>query len=317
MKSVKPAHQFLAKPCDTKRLESVIERAVALRGVLSNQALVGLLSRTETLPALPPLYSRLVQEIESERSSMESIGEIISQDVGMTATVLKLVNSAFFGLTRKVTSPAQAVSLLGLDVLRALVLSQQLFEVFDFSAVPRLSYESLWQHSLGAGMLAKLVAQELTDNKDLVDQSFMAGVLHDVGKLVLGSQVTDKYNQVLELVHQDNGFLWEVEQEVLGTSHAEAGAFIMGLWGEKEAIVQAIAFHHRPSHLPQGEFCPLAAVHLADVFEHKLRVLNHGYLQPELDPAYMEILGLSQQEVDRLQQLCQERMEDGGGEEAD
>lgn len=310
MTSVKPAHQFLAKPIEQDALLSVLRKSLALQEVLANESLAKLLSEVEALPALPAVYTRLMDEIESDDSSLEVIGGIIEQDIGMTANILKVVNSAFFGIPRKIEKPAQAVSLLGLDVVKALVLSYQLFSSFDLSKIKAFSFELLWKHSVATGGLAKLIAQEEGLKKDQVDEAFFAGMLHDVGKLPLSAFASEHYNHILALVRQEDRLLWEVEMETIGTSHAEAGAFLMGLWGMPEAVTSAIAFHHRPSLLPEESFSPLTAVHAANILEHDLVVHNKNYARPQWDDDYLSRLGLEDR-IPAWSEACKANLEQG------
>ena len=291
MRSVRPAHQYLAKPIEQQELMTVLQKAIDLQQVLGNQALEAILGQAENLPAMPAIYSRLVEAIESEDSSMEAIGRIIEQDLGMTATVLKVVNSAFFGLPRTISSACQAVGLLGLDLIRSLVLSYQLFSTFEGQGPAKFSLPGLWRHSSTTAVLAKKIAQMEGGDRSMVDESFMAGVLHDVGKLPLYYYAKETYAKVLEEVRAGNGLLFEVEGRVMGATHAEAGAFLMGLWGMSERVVRAIAFHHRPSGWTHGGFGPLTAVHAANVLEHELNVIHKHYRVPALDMAHLEAVG--------------------------
>ena len=142
-RSVGRAHQYLAKPCDAARLKSTVARACTIRDSLADKFLKELVAGMKSLPSLPSLYIELVEYLQSPEASIQTVGKIIARDVGMTAKILQLVNSAFFGLSRKVGSPSQAVSLLGLDTIRALVLSVQAFSQFDETNLPGFHTESL------------------------------------------------------------------------------------------------------------------------------------------------------------------------------
>ena len=131
LKSVRIAHQYLAKPCEAETLKSVVTRTCALRELLADDAVRRMVSNMDSIPSLPSLYAEIMEEIQSPNASIQRVGKIISKDMGMTTKILQLVNSAFFGLRRHVSSPSQAVSLLGLDTIRALVLSVHIFTHFD------------------------------------------------------------------------------------------------------------------------------------------------------------------------------------------
>jgi HD-like signal output (HDOD) protein/CheY-like chemotaxis protein len=284
MKSVKAAQQFLAKPSDSEAIKSAIRRAYSLRQIMDSDALAPLVSSIESLPALPRAYRELIEELESETSSLGRIGEIVAADVGMSATILKMVNSAFFGLPREITSPSQAVVLLGMEVVKALVLSHHVFSSLDLSSLTGFDFEGLWRHCQATGGLARHLARQVEADKTIADEALVAGVLHDVGKLVLASVAMGQYRLVLEAVQAENRLVVEVEREVFGTTHAEVGAYLIGLWGLSDGVVEALAFHHRPGDGLSLGFSPLTAVHVANVFEHQLCVLNPHYARPELDP---------------------------------
>ncbi len=311
MRSVRPAHQYLAKPVGQEELEKVLNAALQLHGVLGDPNLIEILGKAESLPSLPQTYASLVDAMESEECSLEEIGKIIEQDLGMTATLLKVVNSAFFGLPRKISSPAQAASLLGLDILRSLVLSYQLFSTFELKNTRHFSFDGLWRHSTTVGSMAKKIAQTEDMDKVLVDEAFMAGILHDVGKLILYHFTPKRYGEVIEHVRNDSGTVFQIEKRGFGTSHAQVGAFLMGLWGMSENVVQSIAFHHNPGDWEPQELGLHSIVHAANVFEHELRVVHKHYRIPELDMDHFNAIGLAGK-LDAWREQCQLLVNNGG-----
>ncbi|MCX5908585.1 MAG: response regulator [Deltaproteobacteria bacterium] len=268
LKSVRAAHQYLAKPCDPEQLKSVVIRACALRNVLADDGLKEMISSIESLPSLPSLYMEITEELRSPSSSLQKVGKVISKDIAMTAKVLQLVNSAFFGLQRHVSNPLQAVNLLGLDTIKALVLSVQIFSQFQEGKLSGLSLESLSQHSFLTGILAKTIAQMETSDKLLIDDSFMAGLLHDLGKPVLSMNFPERYAEVQNMAREKNIPSWEVEKDLFRASHAEVGAYLTGWWGLPDPIVEGIAYHHSPGrHAAQQLITPFLAVHVANTWE--------------------------------------------------
>jgi HD-like signal output (HDOD) protein len=269
LKSVRPAHQYLSKPCDTEVLKSTIVRARALREVLADSSLKATISQLDSLPSLPSVYNEIMEELQSQDPSIKRVAEIIEKDVGMTVKILQLVNSAFFGLFRHVSSPFQAASLLGLDTIKALALSVQIFTQFDQKKLPRFSLAELQDHYMATGALTRAIAKAENQEQTMVNDSFMAGLLHDLGKLVLAVNFSEKYSQSLLMAQEKNIPLWEAERMTLGTSHAEVGAYLMGLWGLHDTIVEALAFHHCPGKLPGKGFNPSITVHVADALAHE------------------------------------------------
>ncbi len=288
LKSAIPAHQYLLKPVNLELLKSSIARACAMRGLLEDKLLMDAISRMESLPSLPSLYAEVVSEVNSPNCSLKKVGEIISKDLAMSAKILQLANSAFFGHPQAVTSISGAILFLGLETIKALILSVKIFSLFNCSKALESSIGKLWNHSIATGMMARTIATQNDMDQGKIDEAFMAGLLHDVGKLVLWDRIPHKYQEIDAMEKSSGCPLWEAEQRILGTSHAQVGAYLMGLWGLSESMVDAIAFHHIPSKSPNQGFGTLTIVHLANSLEHGK---NDADSDKRLDREYLEKLG--------------------------
>ena len=269
--AVQCAHRYLAKPCEAEELKAALSQALSLRGWVAARPLKGLLARIESLPSLPEVYARLLAEIQSPRSCLRRVAELVARDVGMTAKILQIVNSAFFGLPRRVVNAQDAVALLGLDTLKALVLSVKIFSQFDARRLRSLNLEALWRHSAQVGVYARTIALSEKLPRTSQDEAFSAGMLHDIGKLVLAQNFPQEYAEA------QNGSrpAAEIEQARFGASHAELGAYLLGLWGIDEAVVEAIARHH-PARQGAGSGGLEAAVCGANALEHMLAAETGG-----------------------------------------
>jgi len=291
LRSTDLAHQFLEKPIDAQVLRSIMTRACGLRALLSDDNVRKIVTNLKSLPSLPVLYKELMDEIHSGDASLKKIAKIVSKDMAMVTKILQLVNSAFFGLRTTVSNPEQAVALLGSDTIRALVLSMQAFSQFDAKALPGFSLEALWQHGLKTSRYAKAIAKEERVPQAMIDDAFTAGLLHDIGMLVLASNMPDRYKQVLGF-QKDKGLLdWQAELEVFGVTHAEVGAYLLGLWGVGEAIVEAVAYHHRPSVCGELAFSPLTVVHVGNAIAENEISVGHGNQPIQIDEDYLTKLG--------------------------
>jgi putative nucleotidyltransferase with HDIG domain len=268
-KTVHCAHQYLAKPCDADTLKATLARAFSLRRLINDRRLKSLLPRLEFLPSLPTLYTEIIAEIQAPNSSFKKVGELIARDVSMTAKILQLVNSAFFGLARRIANPQEAVSLLGYDTVKALVLSAKVFSQFDVKRVPRVWLDALWRHSLETSLFARSIATTEKLPRKSLDEAFTAGILHDLGKLILVQNFQDDYAEVLDQCRRRPRPLWELESERFGASHAELGAYLMGLWGIGDEVVNAIAHHHQPP-LTGVPGRVTAVGYAANALEHRL-----------------------------------------------
>ncbi len=287
LRLVGPAHQYLSKPCDADELRRAITRAFALRDLLGNDRLKQLTARVKTLPSPPALQNRLTEELQKESPSIEVVGNIISRDVALTAKILQLVNSAFFGLAQSINHPTDAVIYLGLNTIRSLVLSLGIFSQFDQKQCPSFSLDTLAHHSWLTGAMARTVAQQEHCELTVLDQCFLAGLLHDVGQLVLAASLREEYGAVIARAKQENQPMWQAEQEVLGASHADVGAYLLALWGLPNQIIEAVALHHQPARSAIPEFSPVVAVHAADVFAHEFSETPTEAPPPRLDLCHL------------------------------
>jgi len=288
LQCVGSTHQFLSKPCDPEQLRNTVLRAMDLESSLKNERLQQLVGRMEHLPSVPSLYSEIVDKMHDPEVVLEDVGAIIAKDAGMTAKMLKLVNSAFFGLRREVSSPAEAVSYLGLDTIKSLVLSMHAFSQFETKSAAGFSLTAVWNHSMETAAAAKQLAQIVLNDRKMMDEAFVAGLLHDAGKIALAFNFPDQYGKILAQTQANGGDLIQVEKEIFGANHAEVAGYLLGLWGLPTPIVEAIALHHHPSLSCSDGFSPLTAVHIANA------LLHTGQDQPTaVDAKYLERLKLA------------------------
>ncbi len=281
------AHQHLSKPIRPDRLFVRLSQTLALGDLLADPLLKGLVSRLKAVPSLPPVYLAIMAELRNEEASARKVGQLVAKDAGMAAKILQLVNSPFFGLRMPVADPAHAVQLLGLETVRGLVLSLHVFEQLDLRTVTRFRLGKVWRHSLAAGGVSRVIAAMQECGPEAVSTAVTAALLHDIGKLVLASSLYDDYGVVVDQAQADRTPVWTVEQEMLGVTHAEVGAYLLSLWGLPEPIVESVAWHHRPSLCPAPDFCPLGTVHVADVIEHQAHPEDNGGGASTADEPYL------------------------------
>ncbi len=293
LRSAGTAHQYLAKPCDLNHLDRIVTRTIALRRFLANPSLRALVSRLNTIPSVPQLYRDLILMVNTTNKSLRDLGNLIAQDIGMTAKILQIVNSAFFGLPRHVSDPAHAACLIGFDVLKALILTAHIFSELPVDGVQALGLGALWHHSTETGPIARKIALAEGGEPQVCDHALMAGLLHDTGKLILAVNLPQQYREMLSLSAKDQIPALEAEQKVFGATHAEVGAYLLGIWGLPDPIIEAVAFHHRPADA-ETHTMPLTAVHVADALEHKHREGNEETGTERLDMEYLKKLGLAE-----------------------
>ncbi len=291
------AHQFLVKPCEADKLRGAIERACSLSMILADEATRRLVAEVGEMPCLPRTYARLVQALDKPDVPLKEVAHIIEQDVGVSAKVLQLANSAFFGLAREVATVQAAVGYLGLDVLRQLVLSVEVFRAFDSAGgVGGMSLDDMQAHS----QLAAAIAGRLPVPASLSATASIAALLHDVGKLVMATRLRPAFDAAIARACAERRPLYVLEQETIGASHAEIGAYLLGLWGLPANVVEAVLHHHHPSRAEgsEREFGPIAAVHIANSLASEFGPASHRHAAPpDLDLAYIDGLGMA----DRLE----------------
>lgn len=295
-RSICSTHLYLAKPCESEQLKAAVLRACALRELLGNDSLRRLVTGMQQLPSQPTLYAEIRREAESKTASLKTISTIISKDMGMTAKIMQLVNSAYFGLRGTVSTAEQAVNLLGLDTVQALVLTVHIFSQCAAPHGSRFNMSHLWEASTKTGALARAIAKAEHAPALTTDQAYTGGLLHDVGVLVLVANALKRYEALLETADEKGIPLWEVEYQEWGATHAEIGAYLLGLWGLGDPIVEAVAFHHHPSDCLGNTFSPLTAVHVANILQQELSHQATGGVQSQIDFTYLDRL----QMTDRL-----------------
>jgi len=296
LKSVDLAHQYLSKPCEDEALKATIERAFMMKALLDQEALKEVVSQIDSLPTLPALYIELVEELKSEDASIEKIGHIISKDMGLTAKILKMVNSSFFGLRQQVTNPAKAVVLLGLDLIEAIVLTSGTFNKFKNLKYPGFSLEEMWEHAMLTAAFAKIIARQGGLDSKAADTAFMAGVLHDIGRLLIAAHLPDSFAEINRRMELAAISTTAAEVEVIGTTHAAIGAYLLGLWGLPDAILDAAAFHHTPHKKPPTSLHSTMIVHVANALADCGQDIHDSQkIIDDLDYEYLQEAGFLEQ----------------------
>ncbi|MBV5306292.1 MAG: HDOD domain-containing protein [Desulfobulbaceae bacterium] len=240
------SHYFLWKPTSFENFEALFGRIKELDSILKDEHLVRLIGGISSLPSLPELFTRLTELLDKPEANSAQIATVIGDDLAMTAQILKLVNSAFFNLLKRVDTLSDAVAYLGLDMIRNLVLVQHLFSQFTPEEYQEFQLNQSWQHSFCVANLSEqIVTSQCKIGQDHKHHSYLAGLLLDIGKLVLIRHLPDTYREILVKVAQEDRAQVETEREYLGTDHAAIGAYLASLWGLPREIFESIALHHK------------------------------------------------------------------------
>jgi HD-like signal output (HDOD) protein len=276
-------HQFIPKPFDANTLRAVLARISGLDAFLKEERLKALAGRLRALPSFPALYLEIMKALDDPDMPMQTIDALIVKDPGLTAKMLQVVNSVALGLHEKVNDPLEAAQQLGLRTVRSLALSAHVFASFTPAQKINFPVDALWSHLMKCGESARAIMQAEDADHIYVEAAYTAGMLHDIGKLMLADSIPGEFQKVLQKVATQDESFHEIEMEVFGATHAGLAAYLLGLWGLPAPIVEAVAFHHTPEKSSLQAFSPLTAVHVANALEHELdggdTSLNEEYLE--------------------------------------
>ncbi len=296
LRALPVAHQFLSKPCDGKQLIETIQRALDLRDRVSDETLCSLVARLSDLPTRPTTYSKLMALLATDDWSLEEIAEVLSQDVALSLKVLKRANTAFFSRGKTITEVRQAVMRLGVENLSHIVLAAEVFDVGHSKGL--LDIEALERKCLAVAQFASSIVSD-----DLKEYSFLAGLLHEVGTLVLVTKLPDQARRVRKKMEDEKLSVFDAESEVLGVTHAEIGAYLLGLWGMPYPVIEAVCLQRSPNDFASEELDHSGAVYIANSLYEATRCAE----LPRIDQGYLERLGLRDELelwMKRMEEIC-------------
>jgi HD-like signal output (HDOD) protein/CheY-like chemotaxis protein len=285
IRATRSAHRYLSKPCDAQSLRAAIARASSLKKLLNNDVLAAMVGSVDTLPTPPTTYMQLRDLLRDPEAAITDVVDVLQKDIGLTTKVVKLANSGFFGSRQSVQSIERAVSIVGTDAISALVLGKELYDA-NSPVKPGFSLERLGQHSFEVAAWARAVALHEGLSQGVAERAFLAGVLHDIGRLIFAMSPTGpNAAHSLERAASD-GALKSVAH------HAAAGAYLLGLWAFPEAIVEAVLWHHSPSRGGESELGLAGLVHIGDLLTHERDPGSRGPREPE--SGYLQALGMAE-----------------------
>jgi putative nucleotidyltransferase with HDIG domain len=286
-------HQFLAVPFDRATLKTSIERSLAADYGMSN-SMRELVGRIRTFPTIPSLYVEVVNALQNPNATTADIGAIIARDMAMTTKLVQVLNSAYFGLSRTITDPTEAVGILGFETIKSLIMTVKLLSQYDKVKPVYFSIDNIWRHSTNVAQTAKVMALLETGDPDCSGTAYTAGLMHDLGKVILAANFDDQYHGAHAVARKQQIPLWVVEKDIFGATHGEIGAYMLTLWGMSTEVVKAAAMHHHPFRSDDKTFTALTAVHVANALEYEGNPDNDGLPVPIIDMAYLKHLGLEQ-----------------------
>ncbi len=256
--------------------------------------------RIKNLPTVPGIVAKISRMVENPETSAAEVGRLITQDQVLSAKVLRMANSAFFGMSRKISSIAQALMILGFDVVKGLVLTSSVFDMIQKSMA------GLWEHSIGCAAASGAVATVL--GRDDAEEILVAGLLHDLGKVVLALNMSEEMAMIRDKVEKENILFYEAELEIMDFHHGEIGQWLAEHWNLPESLAEPMRLHHNPERAvvyPEST----AIVHIADII---IRGWGFGYagdpLVPPVSMAAWDLLGLKTTDFPAILEILEPKL---------
>jgi HD-like signal output (HDOD) protein len=284
---IRVAHQFLAKPADANTVRTVIERTCNYLTLMRDESIRRVVGAMDNLPSLPKTYWELVRIADDPGKGIADLVKVVETDPGMSLKVLQLVNSAYFGLAQRTESISKAVSYLGIENLKGLLMTAHVFGA-DGPRVEGLSLDNMRDEAV----LTANLAREIVRDRRKADSAFAAGLVHDVGKLVLARDPSKRYADVLRKARETGQGIAVVEKAEFGFTHGVVGAYLLGVWGVPFLLAETVAYHDNPSGVLDGDREVLAAVHLAAGLAATARSGVDPVASGAIDASFLEQLGL-------------------------
>jgi len=259
--------------------------------------------------ASPPiLYYQLREKLDDPNTSFEDFAAIIRTDPAMSARLLKIVNSAFYGFDEKVDTLTHALNIIGTEQLTDLALAA--IVTSKFKGIPRdlINMETFWMHSIGCGIASRKIAKRMSGVE--AEKMYLGGMLHDIGSLIIFKESPEDAKKILLRCKESGENLFKVEKEILGYDHAEVGALLLTEWKLADRLAEIVKYHHQPANAGDylQETCILAR---ADALVYEMKIGYSGEPGvPELDPRVLEMTPISDEEINELKEEIAVQVDD-------
>lgn len=290
LKSVVSAHKFISKPIDSEKFYKVITQTLLLNSFLIDTNVLNILNQIESFPSLPQTYIEIEEELNKENFAIKNISDIVHKDMAIATRILQVVNSPLFGLAKNITDIQQAISLLGITMLKSLILYTQIFRSFEGNMRVENIQKEIWEHSLKVANTSKLLVANF-GNRNEIETAFISGLLHDVGKIIIINNEKFIFD-ILELMKSENIEYNEAEYKILGTSHAEIGAYLLSLWGLPNIIVDSVKNHHKISKIENNIISVETAVFIANEYNSNLILDSKLFMDNGFENLMPQILSI-------------------------
>jgi len=290
LKSVISAHKFIAKPIDSEKFNKVILQTINQNTLLNDYNLRAIINKFDSLPSLPQTYFEIEEELNKQNFSIKNISDIIHKDMSIAIRILQIVNSPLFGLSKNITDIQQAVSLLGISMIKSLILYTQIFRSFEGNMRVEEIQKNIWEHSLKVANTSKLLIANF-GNRSEIETAFISGLLHDIGKIIVINNEEFIY-EILEIMKLENIDYNEAEKKILGTTHAEIGAYLLNLWGLPNIIADSVKNHHKLSKIENNIISVQTAIFIANEYNESSKIDTELLLKNGFEKLIPQILSV-------------------------
>lgn len=304
IRNLQLANAYLSKPCKTQDLITAIRNTLRANEIILNPRIKNIIAEIETIPSNSAVYERLVDELENDNSSPGLISEIISQDIALSSNIIRIINCTFFNFPKQVSSIEHAVEMLGSQTLLNIIKSSQLFEKFKEFENSEISIRLLWDHSLRVARFAKLIAASSDLPEPSCNDCVTASMFHDIGKFIFASKMRHEFSEVIAMVKNENCTVDTAERCILGVTHAEVGAYLLGRWGFSHEQISILRSHHDAGVMVTHAVTPQMVLYAADRMDHELVRIQDRFDRHDLDfvNGFPEFL---QSRINDWRTLCQ------------
>ena len=284
------AHKFIAKPIDSENFNKVILQTINQNTLLNDYNLRAIINKFDSLPSLPQTYFEIEEELNKQNFSIKNISDIIHKDMSIAIRILQIVNSPLFGLSKNITDIQQAVSLLGISMIKSLILYTQIFRSFEGNMRVEEIQKNIWEHSLKVANTSKLLIANF-GNRSEIETAFISGLLHDIGKIIVINNEEFIY-EILEIMKLENIDYNEAEKKILGTTHAEIGAYLLNLWGLPNIIADSVKNHHKLSKIENNIISVQTAIFIANEYNESSKIDTELLLKNGFEKLIPQILSV-------------------------
>ena len=277
-----------------------------------NENLKERIQHIANLPTLPQVATRLIQIINDPLTSSSDIAFIVGQDIALSSKILRLANSAFYGIPRTITNINHAVVILGLKVINTMVLSLTVFDMFPESRKTAALFDrkAFWLHSLSCGLICKILTAKI--KKFIMfdpEEAFCAGLLNDIGKVVMEQYLHEDFHKSLELARKQKICLYKAEEEIFGFNHTQVSEWLTSGWSLPSEIQLPLVYHHQLINDPQHQDI-INLIHLADWLCYQCGMaIDKNYSSPELDYTSISQLMLTDEDIEETKKIFPEEIE--------